>query len=373
MANLGTNTIGVLNGEVIFSPLDNFATLGIIISDTWTGTLTFQGSVDGVIFNSIVAQNLVSRVLSTTTVDNGQFLLNTSGLKSIKVKMTSYTSGTATISTEGNASFSGIGRAVSTLVDSNGVDFGTTTNPFINTTTLSFAPELLNGRLFSASAALNASNSGADNPLMLFRNPVASGKTYFIFKVLTSISIANVAGVFKVFGSPVLSSTVANITNITQNGLSTTVTVTTSTNHNATVGATATIAGTVNFNGAWTVASVTSATVYTFTKSAPLFTTTETTGTSTVPSSLGTAISAYALKRVASPAAATGLATSLPTVSSNGNQLIVVSQGQNSAMPPLVDSAQLSLEPGQNMLITADPSSNNRAVSVTIIWSEVPQ
>jgi hypothetical protein len=259
------------------------------------------------------------------------------------------------------------------LRDSAGTETGITSNPLITTVTLSYAPELLAGRLYATSAVINAASSGVDNPLMLFRNPLDSGKNYFVYKIVVGISVANVAGVFKLFGQPTLNNTVTNITNITQTSLSTTVTVTTSTNHNATVGATATIDGTVNFNGAWTVASVTSATIYTFTKSAVLITTTETTGTSTVNSSLGTGIGEYPLKRVASPTAATGLASTTPTVSSNGEQLIVVSQGQNSASPLLMDEAQLSLEPGQNILVTGDPSSNNRATSVSIIWSEVAQ
>lgn len=260
------------------------------------------------------------------------------------------------------------------LRDAAGVETGTVSNPLTTTVTLSFAPELLNGRLFGAAALLNAATGGGDNPLVLIRNPLSSGKNYFIFKTICGVNVTNVLSTFKVFGSPVFNNTVANISTINQPGLDTTVTVTTATNHNATVGATATIAGTVNFNGSWTVTGVTSPTIYTFTKTpAPLITVNETVGTSTVPSSLGTTLNAYSFKRVASPMTATALVTTLPTTSSNGQQLIAMAQGQNSTQTTLIDQAQISLEPGENLLITGAPSSNNREVSVSLIWSEVDQ
>lgn len=263
-------------------------------------------------------------------------------------------------------------KTASTVYDSGGTESGTSTNPFTVAVALSYAPDLFAGRLFGASTEVNAAVSGSDNPQVLLRNPLNSGKNYFIYKVNTGCNVTNITAVFKVFGNPTLSSTVANISNITQGGLSTTVTVTTVTSHSATVGATAVIAGTTNFNGSWTVVSVTSATVYTFTRTpAPLFPIVETTGTSTVASSLGTVLNGYALKRVASPTAATALLTTIPTVSSNGQQLLNLSQGQNSTSPPLIDAAQISLEPGQTLLITARPASNNREMSISLIWSEV--
>lgn len=240
----------------------------------------------------------------------------------------------------------------------------------VNMTNTAIPTELLNGQLFSTSVEANAATSGADNPLLLFRNPVGSGKTCFIKRILVGVEIVNIPTTFKVYGRPTLTNTVATITNITQGALSTTVTVTTSAANGATVGATVVISGTTNFNGTFTVASVTSTTIYTFTKTAGTGNT-NTSGTSTMNSSLGTAMSAFPMKRVASPTAAIALVTSLPTVPSNGDQLMAVAQGQNSAAFALVDSDLISLEPGQNLLLTGSPNSNNRLMTVTIIWSEL--
>lgn len=241
----------------------------------------------------------------------------------------------------------------------------------VNITNLSVSTELLNGQLFSTSIQAAAATASADNPIMLLRNPIGSGKIIYIKKIICGIEVVNIPVTFKIFGQPVLTNTATTITNITQASLSTTVTVTTSTPNGATVGATTVISGTTNFNGTYTVASVTSSTIYTFTNTAPLLTTTNTSGTSTINSSLGTNLSEFPLKRVAAPTAAVAEATYLPTVSSNGDQLITIANGQNAAAVNIIDSTQISLEPGQNLLVAANPSSNNRSVTVTIIWAEV--
>lgn len=264
-------------------------------------------------------------------------------------------------------------KSASTLYDSNGTEAGTSSNPINTAATLSFAPELLNGRLFTTSIEVNAAAAGSDNALVLFRNPLNSAKNIFIYKVIVGISTANVAATFKIFGQPTLTTTTATITTIVQGALSTVITVTTSGAHGATVGAQATISGTTNFNGTYTVASVTSSTVYTINTTISILGASNSGGTSVVASSLGTLMSIFPLKRVASPVASIALANQLPTLSSNGSQLITIAQGQNTTPPLLVDSAQISLEPGQNLVISGNPNSNNRSTTVTLIWSEVPQ
>lgn len=240
----------------------------------------------------------------------------------------------------------------------------------INTATTQ-SLQLANGQLFTASTQVIAATGSADNPLVLFRNPNSNIKTMFIKKILLNVEVINIIVTYKIFGNPTLTNTVSTITNITQPGLGTTVTVTTSTANGATVGATVVITGTTNFNGTYTVASVTSSTIYTFTKSAPLLTTTNTSGTSTMSSSLGTVLTSYPLKRVASPTLSTAILTTSPTVPSNGDQLIVAGNGQNAGAISIIDSEMISLEPGQNLIIAANPASNNRSVTVTIIWSEI--
>lgn len=232
---------------------------------------------------------------------------------------------------------------------------------------------LISGQLFSVSVEANAAAADVDNPIILLRNPLNSGKNVFVKRVISGVTVTNVSAVHKVFGSPTLTTTQVVISTIVQNASSTTVTVTTATPHGATVGATTTIAGTTNFNESHTVVSVTSTTVYTFTRAVTLVLLSENTGTSTMTTSLGTALSEYPMKRAVSPTAALALATSLPTVTSNGEALAMAAQGQNSTGMTILQSDEMSLEPGQNLLVTTKPASNNRAIAVTIIWMEIPQ
>lgn len=252
-----------------------------------------------------------------------------------------------------------------------GTIIGNTGNRLNTTSSTSVSTYLESNQMYSAAWDVNATSSGADNPLLLLRNPLGSGKNLFIVKIFAGCTIQNVSVEFNTYANPTFNTTVANITDITQLGLSTTVTVTTATPHSATVGATATIAGTVNFNGNWTVATVTSATVYTFTKSAVLLTTTETTGTSSVPSSLGTARTPVPRFVGNSAPAAVALVNTLPTVSSNGTAMTVQVTGQNSNSLEYDDEFTLAIAPNNAILITGNPLSNNRNCVVTVIWAEV--
>lgn len=229
-----------------------------------------------------------------------------------------------------------------------------------------------NNQLYSLGLNLNMANASTDNPLVLFRNPLNSTKQLFIWRIQCGLPTTNVAAEFKLFSNPTLSTTVATITNITQQSLSTTVTVTTATPHNATVGATATIAGTVNFNGSYTVTAVTSSTIYTFTKTpAPLLTITELTGTSTSQSSLGTDQTVYPRNVGNSQPASSALLNTLPTVSNNGSPLSFLNVGQNTTSVVFVDDLSICLQPGNSCLLTGSPTSNNRSASMTFTWAEV--
>lgn len=115
MANLELNTIVALNGVVQTSGLDNFGTASLSVTGTWVGTLTFEGSTDGTVFNTITALNSSSNLFVTTTTTNGQFLLNVAGLAAIRAKATAYTSGTITVEIKANAAAI-ISRPLSSLV-----------------------------------------------------------------------------------------------------------------------------------------------------------------------------------------------------------------------------------------------------------------
>lgn len=114
MANLNTLDIAALNAQVVASPLDNFGTAGVIITGAWVGTISFQGSLDGINFVNILAHNLTTNVLTSTTTANGQFIINTSGMRSVRARLTAYTSGTASVVIQGNAA-TAFSRSLATI------------------------------------------------------------------------------------------------------------------------------------------------------------------------------------------------------------------------------------------------------------------
>lgn len=102
MANLTTQSINALNGFVEANPLDNFGTVGIIVSGVWSGTISFEGSLDGTTYVPIFVESLNAQNLVTFVTTNGQFLVRVSGIYSVRVSMTAYTSGTAYVVIQGN-------------------------------------------------------------------------------------------------------------------------------------------------------------------------------------------------------------------------------------------------------------------------------
>jgi hypothetical protein len=102
------NSVSALNGDLVASLLvDEYKWFSLQITGTWVGTVSFQGSNDNTNWVSITVANAASTtaVVQSTTI-NGLF----SGALSyryLRVRMTSYTSGTATgalqLSTETSA------------------------------------------------------------------------------------------------------------------------------------------------------------------------------------------------------------------------------------------------------------------------------
>lgn len=72
---------------------------------------------------------------------------------------------------------------------------------------------------------------------------------------------------------------------------------------------------------------------------------------------------------IGSATASIATAFSLPTLSSLGTKILDFTMGQNSTAPEV--NLQLDLQANQNIVIAAQPGSNNRAVQITVIWAEV--
>lgn len=60
---------------------------------------------------------------------------------------------------------------------------------------------------------------------------------------------------------------------------------------------------------------------------------------------------------------------SLPTLSSLGTKILDFTVGQNSTGPEV--NLNLDVQANQNIVVAANPLSNNRQVQVTVIWAEV--
>lgn len=105
MAYLPTNdvlqngTLALLNQTVVLT-LNNQSGATIDISGTWVGTITFQGTVNTVtpLYGNINAVAASTPTPATTTTVNGLYRLTPGSLGAIQVIMTSFTSGSATIS-----------------------------------------------------------------------------------------------------------------------------------------------------------------------------------------------------------------------------------------------------------------------------------
>ncbi|MDE2097856.1 MAG: hypothetical protein KGL39_11455 [Patescibacteria group bacterium] len=84
---------------VLLNVISTAATAAVQVAGTYSGTLQFEGSVDGTNFNAIVAipTGSVGGARVTSTTGTGAWQVNTSGFAAVRVRCSAYTSGTATV------------------------------------------------------------------------------------------------------------------------------------------------------------------------------------------------------------------------------------------------------------------------------------
>jgi hypothetical protein len=100
-----TGTLGALNA-ILNLPINNVSSVYALISGTWVGTIQFQGSVNGTNFVPLEAvQGGPTNAYSTTgfTTNGGVRIALPAGFTSIQAVMTTYTSGTATVTVNASA------------------------------------------------------------------------------------------------------------------------------------------------------------------------------------------------------------------------------------------------------------------------------
>lgn len=103
--NAATCTAGVC--LVVNLPQDKGAA-GLVISGTWTGTITFEGTADGgTSWTAIDAFPLGSRTAVTTATAVGQWQVNAAGLTGIRMRGSATITGAATVTI--NPSYAALG------------------------------------------------------------------------------------------------------------------------------------------------------------------------------------------------------------------------------------------------------------------------
>ena len=70
---------------------------GVQISGVWTGTVVFEATIDGVIWNPVLAVNSVTGSEVTSATANGNWIIACAGFQKVRVRGNVVTSGTATV------------------------------------------------------------------------------------------------------------------------------------------------------------------------------------------------------------------------------------------------------------------------------------
>ena len=71
--------------------------VGIQVTGTFSGTITFEMSIDGTNFVAALATNVTSGAEATTTTATGVFKFDAVGALVVRARSTAWTSGTATV------------------------------------------------------------------------------------------------------------------------------------------------------------------------------------------------------------------------------------------------------------------------------------
>lgn len=88
------DTAGVAEGHDLLASQVVYQIFG-----SWTGTVTFEGTIDGSTWESIRAEPLDTGTLASTTTDNGLFRIDASGLFKTRVRFSTDSSGTVSVQT----------------------------------------------------------------------------------------------------------------------------------------------------------------------------------------------------------------------------------------------------------------------------------
>jgi hypothetical protein len=90
-------TLGAVN-QVGISNTVNDTTILVQVQGSWTGTITFEGSLDGATYTTLNCTPINGTTAVTTTTGNGIWSCNVIGINFAQARMSAFTAGTATVS-----------------------------------------------------------------------------------------------------------------------------------------------------------------------------------------------------------------------------------------------------------------------------------
>lgn len=89
-------TIAALNDAVVMPTL-NVGTVGFQLTGTWSGTVSFEGSIDGQNWIAVDADPVPSGAAVTSASANGIFQIPCSGVTQVRARLSAVTSGGVTV------------------------------------------------------------------------------------------------------------------------------------------------------------------------------------------------------------------------------------------------------------------------------------
>lgn len=95
-ARPASGSLTALNG-VVDIPCAGFKFTGVRLSGTWSGTVTFRGSVDGRGYDTLTVKTFDGSTTATTATSAGEWRVACSGLTVVRCAMTSFSSGSAQV------------------------------------------------------------------------------------------------------------------------------------------------------------------------------------------------------------------------------------------------------------------------------------
>lgn len=72
-------------------------------------------------------------------------------------------------------------------------------------------------KVYTVATQLNMATSGTDNPLVLIKNPLGSGKTLYLYKIIVACDVTNVLSIFKYFADPTITANGAALASASNN------------------------------------------------------------------------------------------------------------------------------------------------------------